>query len=51
MVEIINTDTKKFNNPSPFKGTPDEIIPAYNGLIAYYGHIRFGGLESSHTYY
>ena len=37
MVEIINTDTKKFNNPSPFKGTPDEIIPAYNGLIAYYG--------------
>src|SRR5258705_700159 len=37
MVEIINREAKKFNSPNPFKGTPEEIIPAYNGLMAYYG--------------
>ncbi len=37
MVEIINMDAKKFSSPNPFQGTPDEIVPAYNGLMAYYG--------------
>ena len=37
MVEIINKDAKKFSSPSPFQGTPDEIMPTYNGLMAYYG--------------
>jgi len=37
MVEITNQEIKKFNSENPFQGTADEIIPAYNGLIAYYG--------------
>jgi hypothetical protein len=37
MVEIMNQGIKKFNNENPLLGTPEEIIPAYNGFLAYYG--------------
>ena len=37
MVEIMNQEVKKFNSENPLQGTPEEIIPAYNGFLAYYG--------------
>jgi hypothetical protein len=37
MVEIMNREIEKFNNENLFQGTPEEIIPAYNGFLAYYG--------------
>ena len=37
MVEIMNREIKKFKNDNPFQGIPEEIIPAYNGFLAYYG--------------
>jgi hypothetical protein len=37
MVEIMNREIKKFRNDNPFQGIPEEIIPAYNGFLAYYG--------------
>jgi hypothetical protein len=37
MVEIMNQEIKKFKNDNPFQGIPEEIIPAYNGFLAYYG--------------
>ena len=40
MVEITNQEIKKFSSENPFLGTPDEIIPAYNGLLAYYGKYK-----------
>jgi hypothetical protein len=37
MVEIMNREIIKFKNDNPFQGIPEEIIPAYNGFLAYYG--------------
>jgi hypothetical protein len=37
MVEIMNPDIGKFKNENPFGGSPEEIISAYNGFLAYYG--------------
>jgi len=37
MVEIMNQEVKEFNSENPLQGTPEEIIPAYNGFLAYYG--------------
>jgi hypothetical protein len=37
MVEIMNQEIKKFKNDNPFQGIPEEIVPAYNGFLAYYG--------------
>ena len=37
MVVIMRQEIKKFNSENPFQGTPDEIVPAYNGFLAYYG--------------
>ena len=37
MVMIMKQEIRKFNNENPFQGTPEEIIPAYNGFLAYYG--------------
>ena len=36
-VVITNQEIKMFRSENPFQGTPDEIIPAFNGLMAYYG--------------
>jgi hypothetical protein len=40
MVEITKPGIKAFASPSPIQGTPEEVLPAYNGLIAYYGTYR-----------
>jgi hypothetical protein len=37
MVEIMKPGMKKFAAVNMLQGTPDEILPAYNGFIAYYG--------------
>ena len=37
MVEIMKQGIKKFASPNPSQGVPEEIIPAYNGFVAYYG--------------
>ena len=40
MVEIMKPGIKKFVSPNPLAGTPEEILPAYSGFIAYYGTYR-----------
>jgi len=40
MVVIMNQGIKKFNSDNPFQGVPEEIIPAYNGFLAYFGTFK-----------
>lgn len=37
MAVITHEEVKKFKGQNPFQGTPNEIIPAYNGTISYFG--------------
>jgi len=37
MVEIMKPGIKKFASANLLQGTPEEILPAYYGFIAYYG--------------
>jgi hypothetical protein len=37
MVEIMKPGIKKFVSANLLKGTPEEVLPAYYGFIAYYG--------------
>jgi hypothetical protein len=40
MVEIMKPGIKKFEQPNLLQGTPEEVVPAYNGFIAYYGSYK-----------
>jgi len=40
MVEIMKPGIKKFASTNLLQGTPEEILPAYYGFIAYYGTYR-----------
>lgn len=40
MVEIMKPGIKKFVSANLLQGTPEEILPAYYGFIAYYGKYR-----------
>ena len=40
MVEIMKPGIKKFEQPNLLQGNPEEIVPAYNGFIGYYGSYK-----------
>jgi len=40
MVEIMKPGIKRFVSPNLLSGTPEEVLPAYYGFIAYYGTYR-----------